>query len=101
MEPPHAGNLAVRAHAGVTRRAQRGLEPVKVVDQQGGVRLAGRGERLLDAYVELVAAAEREPGASSGAQRLRLLELLQAEQVAEEAPRFGLAARQCGELDVI
>lgn len=85
----------------------RGFEPRReLVELLGGhpergMRLAGRGERLLDAYVELVAAAEREPGASSGAQRLRLLELLQAEQVAEEAPCLGLAARQCRELDVI
>jgi hypothetical protein len=55
------------------------------------MRLARRREQLLDADVEL-AAAEREPCAATRAERFRLLELLEAEQVAEEAPRVGLAA---------
>jgi hypothetical protein len=59
------------------------------------MRLPGRRERVLDADVELGAVAQREPGAAARAQRLRFLELLEAEQVAEEAPRLGLAARRC------
>jgi hypothetical protein len=64
--------------------------------------LAGRRERFLDADVQLASAtAEREPGSAASAQWLRLLDLLQAEQVAEEAPRLGLAAGRRGELDVV
>jgi hypothetical protein len=65
------------------------------------VRLSRRRERGLDADVELATAAEGEPRAAARAQRLRLLELLEAEQVAEEAPRLGLAARRRGELEVV
>jgi hypothetical protein len=65
------------------------------------VRLARRRERILDADVELAVARECEPGAAARAQRLRLLELLEAEQPAEEAPRLVLAARRGRDLDVI
>ena len=65
------------------------------------MRLPRGRERLLDADVELLAVAEREPGAAARAQRLGLLELLEPEQVAEEAPRLGLAAARRRELDVI
>ena len=50
-----------------------------------------RRERLLDTDVELPA-DQREPDAATRAQRLGLLELLQPEQVAEEATRLRLAA---------
>ena len=65
------------------------------------MRLARRRERLLDAYVELASAAEREPRAASGAERLRLLDLREAEQLPEETTRLGLAARRCRELNVV
>jgi hypothetical protein len=51
--------------------------------------------------VELAASAEREPDPAARAQRLGLLELLQAEQVAKEAPRLGLTARGRRDLDVV
>jgi len=51
--------------------------------------------------VELPSAREREPDASARAQRLGLLELLQAEQFAEEAPCPVLAGRRRRELDVV
>jgi len=51
--------------------------------------------------VELPSAREREPDASAPAQRLGLLELLQAEQVTEETPRLVLAAGRSRDLDVI
>jgi len=63
--------------------------------------LCRRRERLVDADVKLTASAECEPGAAARAERLRLLELLEAEQVAEETPRLGLAAGRGRELDVI
>jgi hypothetical protein len=59
------------------------------------MRLPGRRERLLDADVELATVAECEPCAAAGTQRLGLLELLQAEQVAEEATGLRLAAWRC------
>jgi hypothetical protein len=64
------------------------------------MRLASRSERRLDAYVELSPSAEREPDAAARAQRLGFLDLLQAEQVAEEAARLGFAAGWSRELDV-
>jgi hypothetical protein len=51
--------------------------------------------------VELASAADCKPGAATRAQRLGLLELLQAEQIAKKAARFRLAARRRGELDVV
>jgi hypothetical protein len=65
------------------------------------VRFPRRRERLLDADVELPAAAEREPDASARTQRLRLLELFEVEQLAEETPRLVLAAGWRCDLDVI
>ena len=60
---------------------------------------AGR-ELLLDADVQLLR-SDPEPDAAAGAQRLGLLDLLEAEQPAEEAARLGLAAGRRGQLDVI
>ena len=65
------------------------------------MRLLRRGEGVFDADVELASAADCKPGAATRAQRPGLLELLQAEQIAEEAARFRLAARRRGELDVV
>jgi hypothetical protein len=65
------------------------------------MRLPRRRELLLDADMELAAVAEPEPDAAARAQRLGLLELLQAEQAAEEAAGGGLAAGRRRELDVI
>jgi hypothetical protein len=65
------------------------------------MRLPCPRERLLDADVKLAAAAEREPGAAAGAQRLGLLDLLETKQFAEEAARLRLAARWSRDLDVI
>jgi hypothetical protein len=65
------------------------------------MRLARGRERILDPDVELAAARECEPGAAARAQRLRLLELLESEQVAEETSRVVLAARRGRDLDVV
>jgi hypothetical protein len=65
------------------------------------MRLARRGEPLLDADVELAATAQREPRAAARSQPLGLLDLLQAQQVAEEVPRLGFTARRRGDLDMI
>jgi hypothetical protein len=65
------------------------------------VRLLGRHERLLDPDVELSAVAEREPRSAARAKRCRLPELLESEQVPEEAARLGLAAGRRGDLHVI
>ena len=62
------------------------------------MRLAGGGEVRLDADVELLR-ADPEPDSATASEPLRLLELLESEQVAEEAARVGLAARRGGELD--
>jgi hypothetical protein len=65
------------------------------------MRLARRLERILDADVELAAGREREPGTASRTEGLRLLELLEPEQLAEETPRLVLAARRGGDLDMV
>jgi hypothetical protein len=65
------------------------------------MRLSRRRERFLDADMELSAAVEREPDAAARAQWLGLLDLLQRQQLAEEAPRLVLAARWRRELDVV
>ena len=65
------------------------------------MRLPSRRERLLDTDVELPPAGEREPDTSAEAQRFRLLDLRQPEQVAEEAARLRLAARRGRDLDVV
>ena len=62
--------------------------------------LACGRELLLDADVQLLH-PDLEPDAAAGAQRLRLLDFLEAEQPAEEAARLGLAAGRRGQLDVI
>jgi len=65
------------------------------------MRLPRRGEGVFDADVEPASVADCKPGAATRAQRLRLLELLQAEQIPEKAARFRLATRRRGELDVV
>jgi hypothetical protein len=65
------------------------------------MRLACRLERILDADVELAAAREREPGTASRTEGLRLLELLEPEQPAEETPCLVLAAGRGCELDMV
>ena len=64
------------------------------------MRLAGRGERLLHADVQLLA-AEREPDAAARPQYLWLLELGQAKQVAVEQPGARLATLWRGNLHVV
>jgi hypothetical protein len=51
--------------------------------------------------VELAATVKREPDAASRAQRLGLPELLQPEEVAEEATCLGFAAGRSRELNVV
>jgi hypothetical protein len=52
MEPPDAGDLAVRADTRVPGRGQRSGKTVEVVDEQRGVRLTGGREWRLDAEVQ-------------------------------------------------
>jgi hypothetical protein len=65
------------------------------------MRLLRGRERILDADMELATSAQHEPDPAAGAQRLGLLDLLQAEQVAEEAARLRFAARWRCDLDVV
>src|SRR5579875_1926202 len=70
------------------------------VETERGMRFPRRRERILDADVQLPV-AEREPRPAALPQRLGLLELGQAEQLAEEAPRLALAAAGSRDLDVV
>ena len=65
------------------------------------MRLPRRSEWVFDADVELASVADCKPGAATRAQRLGLLDPLQAEQIAEETTRLRLAARRRGELDMV
>ena len=64
------------------------------------MRLPRRRELGLDADVELLR-PDAEPDAAARPQRLRLRELLEPEQLAEEPARLRLAAGRRGELDVV
>ena len=84
-----------------------GLEALRQLLQLGGreaesrMRPPGRRVWVFDADVELAASAQREPHTAARAQRLRLLDLCKAEQVAEEVPRLRLAARRRCNLHVV
>jgi hypothetical protein len=82
-------------------QAARELVQLRRRDAESRVRLARGRERFLDADVQLAISREREPDSAAGPQRLRLLELLEAEQVAEEPARLSFAARRRRELDVV
>ena len=64
------------------------------------MRLARRGKIGLDADVQLLR-ADLEPDPAAASERLRLLELREPEDVAEERAGGVLAARGGGELDVV
>ena len=63
--------------------------------------LARGSERLFDPDVELSASGQCEPDSAARAQLLGLLDLLQAQQLAEEAACLRLAAGWRSELDVV
>ena len=65
------------------------------------MRLARRCEGVFNADVQLAATCQLEPDAAARAQRLRLLDLLEAKQVGEEATRLRLAPGRSRELDVV
>ena len=100
VEPADAGDLAVRANAGVARRGQGGLKPVKVVDQQRRVRLARGRERLLDTEMKHCRAGG-EPAAAPDREDGWLYEFGHLEQSRVEGPCRVLApARHC-QLNVV
>jgi hypothetical protein len=82
------------------------LEPVRELvqlvcrDAERWMRLPRGRERLLDADVKLTA-SEREPDAATRAERLRLFDLRQPEEVAVEETRLRFAAGRRCNLDVI
>ena len=64
------------------------------------MRLARGREVRFDAHVELLR-ADPEPDPATAFERRRFLELLEPEELAEEAARVTLAARRGSELDVV
>ena len=91
---------ASSAVGGVRRPRAGAPRAPQVVDDQAGMRLAGGRERLLDADVELLL-ADAEPAAAARPQRLRLRQLLEAEQLAVERARRRLAPGRRRDLDVV
>jgi len=76
------------------------LDHAKILEQERRVSLAGRGERFLDAEVELHS-ARAEPAAAPGGDVRRLGDLIEAEDLAVEADRLGLPAGWHGQLDMV
>src|SRR4051794_9472471 len=77
-----AGNGVVPARI-VARLPQARAQRFEVVDDEAGMGLARRGERLLDAEVQLLRAGA-EPDAATCAQLCRLRKLREAEHAAVE-----------------
>jgi nucleoside-diphosphate kinase len=65
------------------------------------MRLARGRERVVDADVQLLSAAEAKPDAAACAERLGLLDLLEAERTAVERARDRLATGRSRYLDVV
>jgi PAS domain S-box-containing protein len=93
-----AGQLDVQPDR-VARRLEAGAGAGQVVGQQRRVAAAGR-DRLLDAAVELLRAAD-EPDAAPAGEDLGLGHLGHAQQLAVEAARQVLASRGDGDLHVV
>src|SRR5690348_515364 len=89
--------VALRADAGAVEAR---LDGGQVVDHEPGMRLAGRGERLLDSDVELLR-PRPEPAAAAPRERLGLRQLLEPEQPGVERPRLRLAAARGRHLHVV
>lgn len=83
------------------RAREPGCNQVEVSGRKSkrGVGLARSREFRLDADVKLLI-ADGEPNAASLSQRLGLLDLVQSNEVAEEAPGIRLATGRCGNLNV-
>jgi hypothetical protein len=90
----------VDLEAQVDQPGRDGLELRDVVEHERGVRLAGGGERVLHAEVDL-GGSRPEPRATARLQVGGLLDLGHAEAVAVEAAGEVLAARRAGDLDVV
>ena len=97
---PGMASSHVDGRPGGLDRVSEPVEPTGRRHGQSGVRLAGRGEALLDADVDL-GRARAEPRAPTGAQPLRLVDLGHAEHAAVERAHGVLAARRTGHLDVV
>ncbi len=79
---------------------QAGAQPVEVGGHEARVCLARGRERILDADVELLR-ARPEPAAAAGPERLRLEQLLQAQQAPVEGTCRALAAGGRYNLDMV
>ena len=75
-------------------------ELVVARDHEGGMRLQRGRELRLDPDVQLLR-ADAEPDTAARPQRIRLLDLLEPEQLAEEPACVRLAAGRGSELDVV
>ena len=80
--------------------AQALLERDEIVDDEAGMRLAGRREGLLDSHMQLLA-ANAEPAAAARRQRLRLRQLLETQQPAVERARRRLTPGRCRDLHMV
>jgi len=99
VDPLDAGNRVVEDDV-VAGLAQPVGEPGEVVGDEARMRLARRGERLLDADVELLR-SRAEPAAAARREGGRLGDLVETEERAVERPRSVLASGGRGNLDVV
>jgi hypothetical protein len=86
-----------RAHRGETA-GERG--ELLRRDEQRWMSLARRRKLAIDADVQLLI-ADREPHSTPTTERLRLLELGQAQERSVEMASFGLAPGRCGDLHMV
>jgi lipopolysaccharide/colanic/teichoic acid biosynthesis glycosyltransferase len=99
VEAAHACDLLVVAH-GDSLRFEACAEGLEVIDDQSRMRLPRRRERLFDADMELLA-ADLEPAAAAGGERVRLGQLREPEERPVEGPRGAFAAGWRRQLHVV
>lgn len=101
VQPTNTWKGAVPLHrlAGVGKPARKGID-IAISYPKSWMRLLCCPERLLDADVELLS-AHLEPDASALLESLRLLNLVETEELAEEASGVSLTSWRGRYLDVI
>jgi len=99
VEALHSGDPVVLGN-GDPDSLEAGAERREVVHDEPRVGALGGREGLVDAHVQLLGACP-EPAPATSRERRRLVDLVEAEQLAVEGPRGALAPGGRGHLDVV
>lgn len=86
---------------GLRHGPEPGERNVEVVDQEGGVRLAGRAEIGIDAEMQLQPVVQAKPESAAPRKSGRLVQLLETQQLGPEPSCFGFAAGRHRDLHVV